>query len=149
MEVILLEKVRNLGQLGDKVRVKPGYGRNYLIPQSKAVPANARNLADFEAKRAELEKAAEAQLKAAQARAEKLEGLRLSIQSRAADEGKLYGSVTSHDIVKAIKDKGFEAVRAEIEMPLGPIRQLGEYTIRMQLHTDVEANIIVTVEAEA
>jgi large subunit ribosomal protein L9 len=148
MEVILLEKVQNLGNLGDKVNVKPGYGRNYLLPQGKAVPATEANVAEFEARRAELEKAAAESLAAAQARAEKINELTLTIARKAGDEGKLFGSVSNIDIVDAAVAAGVEIERNEVIMPTGPIRQTGEYDVDVQLHTDVDASIKVVVEAE-
>ncbi|MGD9000484.1 MAG: 50S ribosomal protein L9 [Granulosicoccaceae bacterium] len=148
MEVILLEKVQNLGDLGERVNVKPGYGRNYLLPQGKAVPATESNIAEFEARRAELEKAAAESLETAQARAEKLNELTLTIARKAGDEGKLFGSVSNIDIVEAAVAAGVEIERNEVLMPTGPIRQTGEYDIAVHLHTDVDASIKVIVEAE-
>jgi large subunit ribosomal protein L9 len=148
MEVILLEKVQNLGDLGERVNVKPGYGRNYLLPQGKAVPATESNIAEFEARRAELEKAAAESLETAQARAEKLNELTLTIARKAGDEGKLFGSVSNIDIVEAAVAAGVEIERNEVLMPTGPIRQTGEYDITVHLHTDVDASIKVIVEAE-
>ncbi|MGD8743513.1 MAG: 50S ribosomal protein L9 [Granulosicoccaceae bacterium] len=148
MEVILLDKVQNLGDLGERVNVKPGYGRNYLLPQGKAVPATEANIAEFEARRAELEKAAAESLAAAQARAEKFNELTLTITRKAGDEGKLFGSVSNIDIVEAAVAAGVEIERNEVIMPTGPIRQTGEYEIAVHLHTDVDASIKVIVEAE-
>lgn len=149
MKVILLEKIRNLGELGARVSVKPGYARNYLIPKAKAVLATAENLLAFEDKRSELEKAAVERLDASRLRAEQLGALRVIIRSRVADEGKLYGSVTANDVVRAIQASGLEASKSEVDMPQGPIRQVGEYSIKMCLHTDVEAIMTLVVEAEA
>ena len=148
MEVILQEKIHNLGDLGDKVKVKPGFGRNYLIPQGKAVPATAENLAKVEARRAELEKAEAEQLAEAQARAEKINGLKLTIARKAAEEGKLYGSVAPADIVEAAEAAGAEIGKHEIHMPEGPIRVVGEYELNVSLHADVECTITIEVVAE-
>ena len=149
MEVILLEKVANLGSLGDKVRVRPGYGRNYLVPQGKAVPATEENVKAFEARRAELEKAAAEQLAAAQARAEKIAALGvITLRRKAGDEGKLFGSVTNVDIAEALAEGGAEVERREITMPEGPIRSIGEYSVTILLHTDVSQALTVVVEAE-
>ncbi len=148
MEVILLEKVGRLGALGDKVRVRAGYGRNYLIPFGKAVPANAANIAQFEARRAELEKAAADRLAAAQARAEQLAGKVVTISSKAGDEGKLFGSVGVRDIADAVTAAGVEVCKSEVRLPEGPLRSVGEYDITLHLHTDVEVEIKVTVVAE-
>lgn len=149
MEVILLEKVGRLGTLGDQVGVKAGYARNYLIPQGKAVSATKANVAKFETRRAELEKAAAEVLKAAQARAETLAGLTITIASRAADEGRLYGSIGTHDIVEAIKKAGAVIHKSEVRLPNGAIREIGEFDIQLQLHSDVIATIKVSVVAEA
>jgi large subunit ribosomal protein L9 len=149
MEVILLENIRNLGGLGDKVDVRAGYGRNFLIPQGKAVPANKENIAAFEARRAELEAKAKAELEAAQARAAKLEDFSVTITSKAGDEGKLFGSIGTRDIeeaVNAISDVELE--KSEIAMPEGPIRNIGEYEYVVTLHSEVTADIKVIVVAE-
>ena len=146
MNVILLENIKNLGQLGDNVSVKPGYGRNYLIPTGKAVPATQDNVAKFEARRAELEKVAAEKLAAAQARADKLKDCKVIIKMRAGDEGKLFGSVGTNDIAKAVTDTGVEVERNEVSLPEGQIRQVGDFEIKLQLHTDVDA--VVSVEAE-
>lgn len=148
MEVILQEKIHNLGDLGDKVKVKPGFGRNYLIPQGKAVPATAENVARVEAQRAELEKAQAEQLAEARGRAERINGLKLTIARKAAEEGKLYGSVAPADIVEAAEAAGTELGKHEIHMPEGPIRVVGEYELHVSLHADVECNITVEVVAE-
>lgn len=151
MEVILQEKIHNLGSLGDQVKVKAGYGRNYLIPQGKAVPATPDNVAKFEARRAELEKAQTEQLAEAQKRAEKIHGLKLTIPRKVAaegDEGKLYGSVAPGDIVAAAEAVGVEIVKHELDMPEGPIRQTGEYEYHVSLHTDVDCTIQVVVVPE-
>lgn len=149
MEVILLDKTRNLGELGDKVRVKPGYGRNYLIPYGKAIPATKGNIEKFEQRRAGLEQAALEKLAAAKARAEKLHGLVVQVTARVADEGKLYGSIGVAEIVQAIKNAcGVEVLKREIHMPLGAIRQMGEYEYMVELHTDIEALVKIQVVAE-
>lgn len=145
MEIILLEKIRNLGVLGDKVSVKPGYGRNFLIPQGLAVPANAANTKSFEIRRAEIEAAANERLLAAQKRAEKLEGLLVTMAARAA-EGKLYGSLNVSDVAKAITAAtGTDVAKSEVQMPNGPIRYVGEYEFVVELHTDVETIVKVVV----
>lgn len=148
MEVILLEKVRNLGNLGDKVAVKSGYGRNFLIPQGKAVPATASNVAAFEARRAELEKDAAEAVAAAQARAEKLEGLSVTIVGNAGDEGKLFGSIGTADIADAVTAAGVTLSKSEVRMPEGAIRAIGEYEIAVHLHVDVDSSVKVIVSAE-
>ncbi|HEB99551.1 MAG TPA: 50S ribosomal protein L9 [Thiotrichales bacterium] len=148
MEVILLEKVANLGDLGDKVKVKPGYGRNYLIPQGKATAATPENVAKFEARRAELEKAAAEALAAAQARAEALEGLEVTITAKAGEEGKLFGSVGTSDIARAVTEAGQAVERHEVRLPEGPFRSTGEFDVTLHLHTDVEATIKLIIAAE-
>ena len=148
MEVILLEDIANLGELGEKVNVKAGYGRNFLIPQKKAVPATKENLIEFEARRAELQKAAEEKLAAAKARAEQINALDVTITTKAGDEGKLFGSITNRDIVDAVVAKGVEIEKNEVQMPDGPIRTLGEFVIAVQLHADVTAEVKVGVIAE-
>jgi large subunit ribosomal protein L9 len=148
MEVILLEKVGKLGVLGDKVTVKSGYGRNFLIPYSKAVPATKENLAQFEARRAELEKAAAEKLAEAQARAEKLNEFSVTLVSKAGDEGKLFGSVGVRDIADAITAAGVEVNKSEVRLPEGPIRAIGEYPISLHLHADVETAVTLNIVAE-
>lgn len=148
MQVILLERVRNLGNLGDKVNVKSGYGRNFLIPQGKAVFATEDNVTKFEARRAELEKAAADVLDAAKARAAKLEGLTVTISRKAGEEGKLFGSVGTSDIADAISAAGVEIEKQEVQMPNGPLREVGEFEVEVSLHTDVTQNITVVVAAE-
>lgn len=149
MEVILLEKIRNLGNLGDKVNVKPGFGRNYLIPQNKAVMATKENVEKFEARRAELEKVAADSLAAAEARAAKVAELAaVTIAANAGEEGKLFGSVGASDIADAINAAGGEVEKSEVLLPEGPIRQVGEYEIELSLHSDVTQSIKVNVEAE-
>src|SRR5690606_13477267 len=148
MEVILLQKVDNLGGLGDKVKVRAGFGRNYLIPQGLAKPATPENVAEFEARRAELEKAAADALAAAEARKEKLEGLEVSITSKSGGEGKLFGSIGTVDIADAVTAMGHELERREVRMPEGPIRTTGEHEVELHLHADVNATIKVIVVGE-
>ncbi|HVL02226.1 MAG TPA: 50S ribosomal protein L9 [Dongiaceae bacterium] len=149
MEIILLEKTRNLGNLGDKVRVRAGYGRNFLIPQGKAVPATANNVKFFEERRAELEKQANDKLAAAEARAAKLaEIAAVTVPAKAGDEGKLFGSVGTRDIADAITAAGLEVSKAEVLLPNGLIRAVGDYEISLQLHSDVVANVKVSVVPE-
>ena len=149
MEVILLENIGNLGALGDKVDVKAGYGRNFLIPHGKAVAATADNLVQFETRRAELEAAAAATLSAAETRAESINGLGLvSIEANAGEEGKLFGSVGTRDIAAAITAAGAEIDKAEVRLPEGALRELGEYEIAIQLHGDVTAMVAIAVIPE-
>lgn len=149
MELILLQKVQNLGNLGDKVSVKPGFGRNYLIPYGKAVPATAANLADFEQRRAEFEAKANAVLADAQARKTKLEGASVTIKANASTEGKLYGSVGPRDIAEAFTAAGFALEKSEVVMGEGPIRRTGETEVQVVLHADVELTLKVVIEPEA
>ncbi|MCC2681444.1 MAG: ribosomal protein [Nitrosospira multiformis] len=149
MQIILMEKVVNLGQLGDVVKVKNGYARNFLIPQGKAKRATQAAVAEFEAKRAELEKTQADILAAAQARAAKLEGLMLQITQKAGVDGKLFGSVTNADIEDALKAQGFEIERSMIRMPEGSLKQVGDHPVTVVLHTDVAAHIIVSVLGES
>mgnify|MGYP000607413724 CR=1 FL=1 len=148
MEVILLQNVKNLGGLGEKVSVRPGYGRNFLIPQGLALPATKTNLEVFEARRAELEKHATDVLTRAQARAQGMEGLSLTISARVSDETKLYGSVGPQEIEKAAEALGVELHKSEIDMPEGPIHEIGEYHVVAQLHAEVQVQVTVLVEAE-
>jgi large subunit ribosomal protein L9 len=148
MQIILLDKVVNLGGLGDVVKVKDGYARNYLIPQGKAKRANAANLAEFEARRAELERLAAEQLAAAQAEGAKLEGQSVSISRKAGVDGRLFGSVTNADIAEALKAKGFVVEKSAVRMPDGPLKAVGESQIVVALHTDVTATISVVVVGE-
>jgi len=148
MKVILLEKIHKLGNLGDTVVVKPGYGRNFLIPQGKAVPANKENVAKFEARRAELEKVATEKLGEAQKRAEQLQGLSLEIIAQAQEEGKLFGSVGVREIVEAIVEKGFTVEKREVILPHGSIHEIGEYEVEIILHSDVKVTVPVKVIAE-
>ena len=148
MQVILMEKVANLGNLGEVVKVKDGYARNFLIPTGKAKRATDSNLKVFEAKRAELEHAQAQQLSQAQERGVKLEGLMVQIAQKAGVDGRLFGSVTNYDIVDALKKQGFEVERAQVRMPAGPIKQVGDTQIVIALHTDVLATITVSVLGE-
>ena len=148
MQVILMEKVANLGDLGDVVKVKDGYARNFLIPQGKAKRATENNLKVFETKRAELEKAQAEQLAQAQERGAKLDGLMVQIAQKAGVDGRLFGSVTNYDIVEALQKQGFEVERAQVRMPAGPIKQVGDTSIAIALHSDVVVNITVSVLGE-
>lgn len=148
MEVILLERVANLGNLGDRVNVKSGYGRNFLVPSKKAVPANAANIADFEARRAELEKAAAEVLATAQSRAEAIAAIgQITIKANAGEEGKLFGSIGVTDIVEAAATAGITVERREVALPEA-IRNVGEFEITFQLHSDVAQIVKLTIEAE-
>jgi large subunit ribosomal protein L9 len=149
MEVILLENIGNLGDLGDKVDVKAGFGRNYLIPQGKAVPATESNIAQFEARRAELEAAAADTLAKAETRAEAINALGLiSIAANAGEEGKLFGSVGTRDIAEALAAAGCDVDKSEVRLPEGALRELGEYEIAIQVHGDVNAMVAVAVVPE-
>lgn len=148
MQVILLEKVENLGNLGDQVKVRAGYGRNFLIPKGKATPATADNIARFEARRAELEKAAAEALAAAEARKAGLDGLAVTITANAGDEGKLFGSIGTVDIAHAVTAAGQSVERHEVRLPEGPFRTLGEFDVELHLHTDVNAVIKLTIAPE-
>ncbi len=148
MQVILMEKVVNLGQLGDVVKVKNGFARNFLIPQGKAKRATENNVADFAARRAELEAAEAAKLAEAQARGEKLSGLTVQIVQKAGVDGKLFGSVTNADIAVALEAQGFKVEKAQVRMPDGHIKQIGDHPISVALHADVVSNITVSVLAE-
>lgn len=148
MNVILLDKVENLGDIGDLVTVKPGYGRNYLLPQGKAALATKANLAEVEARRAELEKAAAEELAAAKARAELVGGMELVIPANVGTEGKLFGSVGPIDIEEACAKVGVEIAKAEVRMPDGPIHEVGDFTIGLHLHPEVNVDITVRVVAD-
>ena len=149
MDVILLEKVGKLGNIGDKINVKAGYGRNYLIPQGKAVFATAENMAEFEARRAELEAAAADQLSQAQARAAKLEALdTVTIAANAGDEGKLFGSIGTRDIADAVTAAGVDVAKSEVKLPEGALREIGEFDIDIQVHAEVTQSIKLAVVAE-
>ena len=148
MEVILLQKIANLGNIGDRVKVKPGYGRNYLLPGGKATLATAENIARFESRRAEIEAKANAELASAKERAASLEGFKLSITAKAGSEGKLFGSIGTTDIAEACAKAGHPIERAEVRLPGGPIRTVGEHTISLHLHGDVDIPVQLTVVAE-
>ncbi len=148
MQVLLMEQVANLGDLGAVVRVKDGYARNFLIPQRMARRATADAIAEFEAKRAELEKAAAAKLAAAQAQGEKMSGLTVQISQKAGVDGRLFGSVTNHDVADALAKQGFTVDKAQIRMPQGPLKTTGEHSVTVGLHTDVVVEIKVAVIGE-
>jgi len=149
MEVILLEKIAKLGDLGDKVNVKSGFGRNFLVPYGKAVPATAANLADFEARRAELQAAADAALAEAQQRAEQLVDFSITIEANAGEEGKLFGSIGTRDIADAASAAGQPVQKSEVTLPTGVIREVGTYEVDLRLHSDVTSTVTVVVKAEA
>ena len=149
MQIILLEKVVNLGNLGDIVKVKDGYARNFLIPSGQARRATASAKAEFEAKRAELEKAAAAKLAEAQAEGEKLNGLTLKLSQKAGVDGRLFGSVTNADIADALKAQGFTVAKAQVRMPNGPIKTVSSSSVEVALHTDVVVEVTVEVAGEA
>jgi len=148
MEVILLQKVANLGNIGDRVKVKSGYGRNFLLPKGKATLATADNIAKFESRRAEIEKAAKVELDAAQARAAKFEGFKLTLTAKAGGEGKLFGSIGTTDIADGVRKAGFEIERSEVRLPNGPIRLAGEHVVQIHLHTDLTLDLPVVVIGE-
>ena len=148
MELILLEKVMNLGDLGDKVNVKPGYGRNYLVPLGKAVRATPENIAEFEARRAELEATAQEKLGSAQSRGATFADVEITLSANASEEGKLYGSIGPREIAKAVTSIGREISKAEVIMGEGPIRYTGEHEVVLHLHADVETRIKVIVNPE-
>lgn len=148
MQLILLQNVLNLGQLGDKVTVKPGYGRNFLVPQGKAVQATAANLADFETRRAEYEARAKALNEDAESRRTALEGVEVTIRANASTEGKLYGSITPRDVADGLTKAGYQVSKSEVVMGEGPIRQAGEYEILIQLHADIETTVKLIVVGE-
>jgi len=149
MQLILLQKVTNLGNLGDKVDVKPGYGRNFLVPKGKAVPATAANIAQFEAKRADYEAKAQANLGDAEARRAKLEGASVTLYANASTEGKLYGSIGPRDIAEALTQLGTPVEKSEVVMGEGAFRHIGEFEVLVHLHADVEVPVKVIVQAEA
>ncbi|MFV1973607.1 MAG: 50S ribosomal protein L9 [Thiohalobacterales bacterium] len=148
MDVILLKKIENLGAMGDRVSVKPGYGRNFLIPQGKAAPATAEKVAEFEARRAELENAAAETLVAAEARRDQLDGMTLTLQANAGEEGKLFGSIGTAEIAHAIQEAGVSVEKQEVRLPMGAYRQTGEYEVPLHLHTDVNVTVKLVIEAE-
>ena len=148
MQLILLQNVTNLGKLGDKVNVKPGYGRNFLVPQGKAVPATAANLAEFEAKRAEYEAKAKGQLEGAEARKAALEGVEVTLTANASTEGKLYGSISPRDIAVALNKLGHKIEKSEVVLGEGPLRRTGEHEVVVHLHADIDATVKVIVVGE-
>lgn len=148
MQIILMEKVTNLGELGDIVKVREGYARNYLIPQGKAKRATQANLAEFEARRTELERVQADKLTHAQQQAAKLDGVVVQVTQKAGVDGKLFGSVTNIDIADALKGEGFDVPRASIRMPSGPLKHVGEHTLEVSLHPDVTIMLTVSVLAE-
>lgn len=148
MDVILLDKVGKLGQIGDKVTVKPGFGRNYLVPQGKAVPATEANLKEFEARRAELEAAAAEKIAEAEKRGEKLQDMSITLTVNAGDEGKLFGSIGTKDIADAVTAAGAEIDKSEVRLPEGTLREVGEYDVDIQLHPDVVKTIKLNIAAE-
>ena len=148
MEVILLEKVANLGNIGDRVKVRSGFGRNFLLPQGKATLATGANVAKFEARRAELEKLAQEQFSSAQQRAEALKDFHLTIHAKAGTEGKLFGSIGTADIAEAGTRAGHAIARSEVRLPNGPLRMVGEHSVNLHLHADIDVTLPVTIVAE-
>jgi large subunit ribosomal protein L9 len=148
MEIILLQKVANLGQIGDRVKVKSGYARNYLVPTGRATVATVKNIAQFEAQRAVLEAKAHEELAEAQSRALKFENFKLELRAKAGTEGKLFGSIGTADIAEAAAKAGQPITRAEVRMPNGPIRSTGEHQVQLHLHTDVNVTLTVTIVAD-
>lgn len=148
MQIILLDKVVNLGALGDVVKVKDGYARNFLIPAGRARRATQAAVAEFEARRADLEKAAAAKLAEAQALGEKIAGVNLKLSQKAGVDGRLFGSVTNHDVGEELNKQGFAVAKSQVRMPNGPLKTVGEYTVSVNLHTDVTVDVAVTVLGE-
>ncbi|WLP93529.1 50S ribosomal protein L9 [Psychrobacter sp. M13] len=148
MQIILLQRIVNLGKLGETVDVKPGYGRNFLIPHGKALPATKLNIEKFEARRAELEAEEAAEVATAQTRADALTDVNVIMRAKSGDEGKLFGSIGTRDIAEALTNSGLEVDRAEVKLPEGTLRQIGEYNVDIQLHHDVTATILVTILSE-
>jgi len=148
MQLILLQNVTNLGRLGDKVNVKPGYGRNFLVPQGKAAPATAANLAEFEAKRAEYEAKAKSQLEGAEGRKAALEGVEVTLTANASTEGKLYGSISPRDIAEALNKLGHKIEKSEVVLGEGPLRRTGEHEVVVHLHADIDTTLKVIVVGE-
>ncbi len=148
MQIILLEKITNLGNLGDLVNVKSGYARNYLVPQGKATIATEENIKKFEERRTELEKASADKLQAAQARANEMSGQQVEIISRASEEGKLFGSVGVYEVAEAITAKGLELNKSEVQLPEGPLKDVGEHEVAINVHSEVDFTVIVTIIAE-
>jgi large subunit ribosomal protein L9 len=148
MEVILLQKVANLGNIGDRVKVKSGFGRNYLLPEGKATLATPTNVAKFEERRAELEKVAREQLTSATERQEALKDFKLTVRAKAGTEGKLFGSIGTADISEALNRENFKIARSEVRLPNGPLRTVGEHTVNLHLHADIDVSLPVTIIAE-
>ena len=148
MEVILLQKVANLGNIGDRVKVRSGFGRNFLLPQGKATLATPENIARFEARRAELERQAREHLSSASERAEAMKDFKLTVHAKAGTEGKLFGSIGTSDIAEAATRAGFNVERSEVRLPHGPLRMVGEHTVNLHLHADVDVPVQVTIVAE-
>jgi large subunit ribosomal protein L9 len=148
MEVILLQKVANLGNIGDRVKVRSGFGRNFLLPQGKATLATPENVARFEERRAELERAAREHLSSAEERAAAMKDFKLTIRAKAGTEGKLFGSIGTSDIAEACTREGFKVERSEVRLPSGPLRVLGEHTVSLHLHADIDVPLHVTIVAE-
>ena len=148
MEVILLQKVANLGNIGDRVKVRSGFGRNFLLPQGKATLATAENVARFEERRAELERAAREHLSSAEERAVAMKDFKLTVRAKAGTEGKLFGSIGTSDIAEAVTREGFKIERSEVRLPSGPLRTIGEHVVSLHLHTDVDVPVHVTIVAE-
>jgi large subunit ribosomal protein L9 len=148
MEVILLEKVANLGNIGDRVKVRSGFGRNFLLPQGKATLATPDNIARFEARRVELERAAREHLSSAEERAAAMKEFKLTIRAKAGTEGKLFGSIGTSDIAEACTREGFKIERSEVRLPAGPLRMLGEHTVNLHLHADIDVPLHVTIVGE-
>jgi large subunit ribosomal protein L9 len=148
MEVILLQKVANLGNIGDRVKVRSGFGRNFLLPQGKATLATPDNIARFEARRAELERLAREHLTSAEERAAAMKDFKLTIRAKAGTEGKLFGSIGTSDIAEACTREGFKVERSEVRLPSGPLRTLGEHSVNLHLHADIDVPLQVTIVAE-
>jgi len=148
MDVILLQKVANLGNIGDRVKVRSGFGRNFLLPQGKATLATPDNIARFEARRAELERAAREHLTSAEERAAAMKDFKLTIRAKAGTEGKLFGSIGTSDIAEASTREGFKVERSEVRLPTGPLRMVGEHSVSLHLHADIDVPLHVTIVAE-
>jgi large subunit ribosomal protein L9 len=148
MEVILLQKVANLGNIGDRVKVRSGFGRNFLLPQGKATLATPDNVARFEARRVELERAAREHLSSAEERATAMKDFKLTIRAKAGTEGKLFGSIGTSDIAEACTREGFKVERSEVRLPNGPLRMVGEHTVSLHLHADIDVPLHITIVAE-
>jgi len=148
MEIILLQKVANLGNIGDRVKVKSGFGRNYLLPEGKATLATPDNVARFEARRAELERAAREQLSSAEERAAAMKDFKLTITAKAGTEGKLFGSIGTSDIAEACTNAGFKVQRSEVRLPNGPLRTVGDHSVELHLHADIDVPLAVSIVAE-